>query len=43
MEQKKETLLEIHNLSVSFRMYDHVFEKKHLHEITDLNLTLNPG
>lgn len=43
MEQKKETLLEIHNLSVSFRMYDQGFEKKELQVISDLYLTVYPG
>ena len=28
MEQKKDTLLEIHDLSVSFRMYDQGHEQK---------------
>ena len=30
MEQKNETLLEIHDLSVSFRMYDGTLEQKDL-------------
>ena len=43
MEQKKETLLEIHNLSVSFRMYDHGLEQTNLRVISDLHLTVRPG
>ena len=43
MEQKKDTLLEIHDLSVSFRMYDGAFEQKELQVISDLHLTVNPG
>ena len=43
MEQKKETLLEIHNLSVSFRMYDHGLEQTDLKVISDLHLTVRPG
>lgn len=43
MEQKKETLLEIHNLSVSFRMYDHGLEQTELQVISDLHLTVHPG
>ena len=43
MKQKNETLLEIHNLSVSFRMYDHGFEQKDLKVISDLHLTAQPG
>ena len=43
MEQKKETLLEIHDLSVSFRMYDGALEQKDLQVISDLNLTVRPG
>ena len=30
MEQNNETLLEIHDLSVSFRMYDGALEQKEL-------------
>ncbi len=43
MEQKKETLLEIHNLSVSFRMYDHGLKQQDLQVISDLYLTVHPG
>ncbi len=43
MEQKKETLLEIHDLSVSFRMYDNALGQKDLKVISDLHLTVRPG
>lgn len=43
MEQKIDTLLEIHDLSVSFRMYDGAFEQKDLQVISDLRLTVRPG
>lgn len=43
MEHKNETLLEIHNLSVSFRMYEHGLEQKDLKVISDLHLTVRPG
>ncbi len=43
MEQKKETILEIHNLSVSFTMYDHGLERKKLKVISDLYLDVKPG
>lgn len=43
MEQKQETLLEIHDLSVSFRMYDGALEQKELKVISDLHLTVRPG
>ena len=43
MEQKHETLLEIHDLSVSFRMYDGALEQKELQVISDLHLTVRPG
>ena len=43
MEQKNETLLEIHDLSVSFRMYDNTLEQKDLQVISDLHLTVRPG
>ena len=43
MEQKLETLLEIHDLSVSFRMYDGSLEQKELQVISDLRLTVRPG
>jgi peptide/nickel transport system ATP-binding protein len=43
MEQKNETILEIHDLSVSFRMYDGGLEQKDLQVISDLHLTVRPG
>ncbi len=43
MEHKKESLLEIHNLSVSFRMYGHGFEQTDLQVISDIYLTIYPG
>lgn len=43
MKQKEETLLEVHNLSVSFRMYEHGLEQKNLKVISDLHLTVHPG
>ena len=43
MEQRIETLLEIHDLSVSFRMYDGAFEQKELPVISNLHLTVRPG
>lgn len=43
MEQKSETLLEIHNLSVSFRMYETVMQHRDLKVITDLHLRVYPG
>lgn len=43
MEQKKETLLEIHDLSVSFRMYNGLLEQTDLEVISDLHLTVRPG
>lgn len=43
MEQKNETLLEIHDLSVSFRMYERGLEQKNLKVISDLHLTVYPG
>lgn len=43
MEQKNETLLEIHDLSVSFRMYDGALEQKDLQVISNLHLTVRPG
>ena len=43
MQQKDETLLEIHDLSVSFRMYDRGLEQKDLQVISDLHLTVKPG
>ena len=43
MIQKKEPLLEIHDLSVSFRMYDHGLEQTDLKVISDLHLTVYSG
>ncbi len=43
MQQKRETLLEIHNLSVSFCMYSHGLEQIQLRVISDLYLTVRPG
>lgn len=43
MEQNNKTLLEIHDLSVSFRMYDGTLEQKELQVISDLHLTVYPG
>ena len=43
MEQKQETQLEIHDLSVSFRMYDAGLEQKDLQVISDLHLRIRPG
>ena len=43
MIAKHETLLEIHDLSVCFRMYDHALEQKELQVISDLQLTVRPG
>lgn len=49
MEQKNGTLLEIHDLSVSFRMYEHGISLSHglkqtdLQVISDLHLTAYPG
>lgn len=43
MKQKKDSLLEIHDLSVSFRMYDHGLEQTDLQVISDLHLTVHPG
>ena len=43
MRAKHETLLEIHDLSVSFRMYDGALEQKDLQVISDLHLTVRPG
>lgn len=43
MEQKQETLLEIHDLSVSFRMYDAGLEQMDLQVISDLHLRIRPG
>lgn len=43
MEQKKETLLEIHDLSVSFRRYERGFKQTQLQVISDLHLTVKAG
>ena len=43
MKQKYDTLLEIHDLSVSFRMYDTALEQKDLKVISDLQLSVRPG
>ena len=43
MDAKTETLLEIHDLSVSFRMYDQTLGQKELRVISDLHLTVRPG
>lgn len=43
MEQKKETILEIHDLSISFRMYEDGVKQKDLQVISDLHLTVYPG
>lgn len=43
MEQNNKTLLEIHDLSVSFRMYDGALEQKELQVISDLHLSVRPG
>ena len=43
MEQKADTLLEIHDLSVSFRMYSGAFEQTDLQVISNLRLTVRQG
>lgn len=43
MALKKDSLLEIHDLSVSFRMYNHGIEQTNLQVISDLHLTVHPG
>ena len=43
MKQKIDTLLEIHDLSVAFRMYDRALEQTRLQVISDLHLTVRPG
>ena len=43
MKQKEESLLEIHDLSVSFRMYGHGLEQTDLQVISNLHLTVHPG
>lgn len=43
MEAKHESLLEIHDLSVSFRMYNGALEQTELQVISDLRLSVSPG
>ncbi len=43
MKQKYDTLLEIHDLSVSFRMYDRALEQTDLKVISDLHLSVRAG
>lgn len=43
MEQKKEPLLEIRDLSVSFRMYGRALEQSDLRVISDLDLSVRAG
>lgn len=43
MNQKDDTLLEIHDLSVSFRMRVHGFRQTDLQVISNLHLTVYPG
>lgn len=43
MEEKKSPLLEIQNLSVSFRMYERGLKRQDLKVISDLHLTVYPG
>ncbi len=43
MEQKKDALLKIQNLSVSFRRYNHGLEQENLQVVSDLDLTVYPG
>lgn len=43
MKAHSENLLEIHDLSVSFRMYDSALEQTELQVISDLHLTVRPG
>ena len=43
MEEKKSPLLEIQNLSVSFRMYERGLKQQDLKVISDLHLTAYPG
>lgn len=42
-QQVKTPMLEIADLSVSFRMYDHMLEQKQLQVISNLSLTVYPG
>lgn len=43
MESKYDSILEIHDLSVSFKMYDKALEQTDLQVISDLHLTVRPG
>lgn len=43
MKQKTDTLLEIHDLSVSFRMYDGMLTQRKLEVISDLHLSVHAG
>ena len=43
MEQKTDTLLELHDLSVSFCMYERGASQRELTVISDLHLTVRPG
>ena len=43
MQQRSDTLLEIHDLSISFRMYERGLVRKNLRVISDLHLTVKPG
>lgn len=43
MEARNESLLEIHDLSVSFRMYDGALEQKELQVISSLRLRVSAG
>ena len=43
MEQRNETLLEIHDLSISFKMYDSALEQRELEVISNLSLSVRPG
>lgn len=43
METKTESILEIHDLSVSFTMYDKALEQTELKVISDLHLSVRPG
>ena len=43
MKTEYESLLEIHDLSVSFKMYDKALEQTALQVISDLHLSVRPG
>lgn len=43
MEEKNESLLEIHDLSIAFRMYSNTLEQKDLQVISNLHLTVRSG